>query len=391
MKASNIGIGWLLMAFLLTGCVERYYPEEDDVFAGTLVVSGHLTDIPGVQTIRISRSDRLLYPQYMPETNCWVEVENDLGETIVFPEEAPGDYSANLLPEFLVTGTSYKLRIVTFNGVEYESEYTRLGPSTEVDSVYYRVETGYSAESGEIVEGLRFYMDYEIDPVASPFMRWEVIETYEYHNPDYDFFIYDVDRVVKPVPDEILDRTCWITLHINEIYTQDVGNVSSDLYKEKPLHFVSTETQRLKYGYSLLVRQLTMEEAAFRYWDELKKNSQEAGGIYVRQPSFTPSNICNCEDPEEKVLGYFSVSGASEKRIFTGKVEELSIPDRIFCFPTFEPPRLRRLFSSDLPIFLAEAEWPLTGEIVFGEVSRRCVDCRLHRGSAGEPPEFWQF
>ncbi|MCK4750011.1 MAG: DUF4249 domain-containing protein [Bacteroidales bacterium] len=391
MRVSKIRRNWLVLAVLLTGCVERYYPEEDNLLTGTLVVNAHLTDKPGNQTIRISRSDRLLYPEYIPESNCIVEVENDEGELVTFTETTPGEYTSDLHADFLHTGFRYRLLIITSNGSNYESEFTELHPSTEIDSVYYLLEFVPTEDPGSTVDGIRFYMDFEIDPDSSAFMRWEIIETYEYHNPDYDVFIYDVDRVVKPVPEELSDRRCWITLHIPEIYTRDVGNINSRQYSFLPLHFVSNETQRLEYGYSILVRQLSMDEAAFRYWDELKKNSQDIGGIYDRQPSFTPSNICNCENPAEKILGFFSVSGVSEKRIFVQNVEGLNIPERFFCLPTFERPRLRFLMNRDLPIFMAEAEWPITGETIFGEVTRRCVDCRIRRGSAGDPPDFWQF
>jgi len=200
-----------------------------------------------------------------------------------------------------------------------------------------------------------------------------------------------VDRIIKPLPDHMSDRECWITEYVNAIYTLDVANLTSHHYKLMPLHFVSNETQRLKYRYSLLVRQFILDEPAFRYWDELKKNTQEMSGLYDRQPSFTPGNICNCNDPEEQILGFFSVSGITEKRIFVGDVPGLEVPDRIFCFPTFEMPRLRFFMKQDLPIFLSRAVWPLDGVIYFGQTTQRCLDCRLYQGSSGDPPDYWQF
>lgn len=391
MKATRLVYIWLFITLLFMGCVERYYPEDDDLFTGTLVVNAHLTDQPGHQTISISRSDRLVFPEYIPESNCIVEVENENSDQVRFTEAAPGDYTADMPAGFMYSGSRYRLRIVTSDGTSYESEYAELHPSAKLDSVYYLLESMPTEEPGETIDGIRFYMDFEVDPEASEYMRWDLIETYEFHNPDYDGFIYDVDRVVRPIPDSMSDRQCWITGYVPIIYTRDLGNINSPKYSFMPLHYVSNETQRLKYGYSLLVRQFSMDEAAFRYWDELKKNSQEMSGLYDRQPSFTPSNICNCEDPEEKILGFFSVSGVSEKRIFVRNVEGLEVPDRIFCFPTFEPPRLRYMLFQDLPIFMSRALWPETGETFFGETSRRCLDCRLYRGSSGESPEFWQF
>ncbi len=52
-----------------------------------------------------------------------------------------------------------------------------------------------------IVDGIRFYIDFQVDADSSEFMRWELVETYEFHNPDYEGFIYSFDRVLKPLPD----------------------------------------------------------------------------------------------------------------------------------------------------------------------------------------------
>jgi hypothetical protein len=389
MKASRIP-AWILVTILLPACVERFYPDEDDVVTGNLVVNAHLSDKPGIQSIQVSRSDKLYYSRYIPEAGCIVQVENQLGEVASFTEEETGTYSGSLDASFLQTGFQYRLRLVTADGTQYESEYTTLHPATSIDSVYYGLETRPTSDPETELLGLGFYMDVELDPAQSAFIRWEMIETYEFRNPDYQGYIYDVDRVLRPLPDSMSDRQCWITEMVNSILTLDAGNLAPGLYTRMPLQFVSNETQRLKYRYSLFVRQYSMDESAFRYWDELKKNVQENSGVYSRQPTLTPSNICNCSDPMEKVLGYFSISGVSELRIFVEEVPGLEVPDRLFCFPTFEPPRLRWLLPQDLPIFLSEAKNPIDGVTYFGETPQYCLDCRLRRGSSGEPPDYWQ-
>jgi len=379
----------MVLAAFLTACVERYYPGNTDHLTGILVVNAHLTGGPGTQTINLSRSDGLIFPEYKPESGAVVQVENERGDMINFAESGGGDYLGDLPDDFLQEGGSYRLLLITSGGNRYESEFATLHPALTIDSVYYRIETAPGDDPGTTVEGLRFYMDFIVDPGADRFLMWDVTETYEFHNPPYEGFIYDLDRVLRPLPDNMSDRQCWITRHIPEIFTQETGNLAAGRYSMKPLHFVSNQTQRLRHGYSLLVRQLSLDEAAFRYWDNLKKNVQEAGALFDTQPSITPGNICSCDDPEERVLGFFSVSAVSEKRIFIRDVEGLEVPDRIFCFPTFQFPRLNYFRLQDLPIFLSRATWPETGEIITGETDRECLDCRLYRGSSGEPPDFW--
>ena len=388
MRVINNPFTLILAVLLLTGCVERYYPSEDDVMIGTLVVNAHLTDKPGDQVISISRSDKLLYPEYVPESGCSVVVEDQEGNTIEFMETVPGDYSADIPTKFLEPGTLYRLLLMTPDGNRYESEFSGLRSSTPISSIYYELESIPTSDPLLTVDGIRFYMDFEVDPVSSEYMRWELMETYEFHNPNYEDFIYSFDRQLNPVPDSLSDKQCWITGYVNAIFTLDAGNLTSPQFNYMPLHHISNETQRLSHGYSLLVRQLSMDEPAYRYWDELKKNSQENSGLYSSQPSITPSNICNCDDPEEKILGFFSISGMTEKRIFVKDVEGLEKYNVLYCYPRPELPRFRYLLTQDLPVYASRVAFP-DSLARFGTTTQECVDCRVRKGSVGEPPDFW--
>ena len=132
-----------------------------------------------------------------------------------------------------------------------------------------------------------------------------------------------------------------------------------------------------------------MDEPSFRYWDELKKNSHTQSGLYDRLPSMTNSNISSVADPEERVLGFFGVSGVSEKRYFVKEVEGLSKYDVRFCFPSPERPRFRYLMFADLPVYVSTATDPVSGTIQSGETVLKCLDCRVRKGSSGDPPDFW--
>jgi hypothetical protein len=383
------GLDNILILLLLSGCVERYYPESDEIYTGTLVINASLTNLTGKQTFQISRSDGLLYPEFIPETSCMVEVENQSGDRLSFPESEPGYYSADVPDGFMRFGDQYMLRVVTSDGKIYQSDYSRLNRPTAIDKIYYELESLPTSDPDQYIDGIQFYIDFQIDTDSSYFMRWELLETYEFHNPNYEGFIYSFDRVLRPLPDSMSDRQCWITGHVNAIYTLDAANMDRKSYTYMPLHFVTNETQRLSYGYSLLVRQHAMDAPAFRYWDELKKNSQGQSGLYDRLPSITPSNIYNLDDPEERILGFFGVSGVTEKRFFVKEVEGLKKYDVMFCLPQSELPRFRFLMTADLPVYCSRAYDPLTGAAMFGETILDCLDCRVRNGSAADPPDFW--
>ena len=157
---------------LFRACVERYYPEEDELLTGTLVINAHLTDNPGVQVIEISRSAPLIDPSFDPEPGCLAEVIREDGELRIFPESEPGYYRADLDESFLQTGSSYMLHVITPEGQEYESALDKLRPVPAIDSLYYEVEINSFASASDTISGIRFYCDFTYDDEDYEYIRW---------------------------------------------------------------------------------------------------------------------------------------------------------------------------------------------------------------------------
>ena len=372
----------------LSGCIERYYPEEEDLKTGTLVVVAHLDNGSGIQTITLSRSVDLRNTSFNPVSGCFVQVTRSDGVEREFQEEEPGNYSAILDPPYLRTGDTYKLNIITPDGKQYESEYEIMHPAPGIKSISFEVEELAQADPLSNEKGIRFYIDFEIEKDSGRFMQWKLVETYEIQNPNYPTREYGTDRRWRDVPDTEKILNCWITGNINTIYTLDLGGVEGEVYRHMPLHFVSASSRRLYIRYSLLVRQLSLSEDAFWYWNELKKNVQDKGGLFDTQPAITPSNICNIDDGEELVIGYFSVSGCSEKRVFVEDVPDLELKlDADICAPGYLPMFLHRYPQEDLPFYVATAA--ISGVTESGIVEKECLDCRMYKGSSNIKPDFW--
>ena len=147
------------------------------------------------------------------------------------------------------------------------------------------------------------------------------------------------------------------------------------------------QAQKLKHKYSVLIKQFSLGEDAFHYWDELKKTSQEQGFLFDRQPALLKSNIHNVNDENETVLGFFSMASVSMTRGFAEKPEGLDLSlYEWYCFPVEKGPR-GRVSVSDLPLYFARA-WR-DGESVYAEVNKHCVDCRAYDNSTHISPDFW--
>ena len=118
----------LLTVILVSACVERYYPNQDDLKKGTLVINAHLTDQPGDQVIEFSRSVGLTYPSFFPVSGSFAQAVRDDGAFREFSEFIPGYYIAYLDEDFLQTGSSFFIRVITPDGNEYESDFDKLRP-----------------------------------------------------------------------------------------------------------------------------------------------------------------------------------------------------------------------------------------------------------------------
>lgn len=377
---------WVLFFFcFLTGCIEKYYAEGDEFKSGTLVVIAHIDNTDDLQTIHISRSTTLELPFKDPVSGCHVEIENGEGSVSEFLENVPGEYQNMSLAQFLESGETYRLLIVTPDGKRYSSEYETMYPVPAIDSVYWFIEEHSTREPETYQEGIQFYMDYEIELDSGRYLRWQLEETYEFHNPPYEYKeIFDTDRSFKPLPAESDWSTCWISNQLPDIYVKDLGNVEGEVYKSMPLNFVSNHSQRLKYRYSLLIRQYALSVNAYLYWEGMQNNLQSNGGMFDTQPSLTPGNICNPDDADEIVIGYFSVSETSLKRVFVSNVPDMNIiEDPYFCVPGSLPYSFYRLSWEFLPYHLAT----LNGK--YGSVDKKCLDCREYKNSSHIPPEFW--
>jgi hypothetical protein len=204
-----------------------------------------------------------------------------------------------------------------------------------------------------------------------------------------DGFIWDVDFRMKELPDTANYRICYITNELYTIHSMPLHNLDFGIYIKKPFSFVPNiqMEQKLLHKYSVLVRQYSIGETAFHYWNELKKTSQEQGWLFDRQPALLSSNISNVNDEEEIVLGFFSMSGVTERRGFAEKPEGLDLSMyEWYCFPVSKGPS-GPVAQEDLPMYYARA-WK-NGEASFAEVNKHCVDCREYKNSTHVKPEYW--
>lgn len=376
--------GFILLCFVcINSCIEEYLPRIDQ-YDNILVIDGKITDKPGPYTVRISRSTEVNNPDFKPVSDCEVVIYDNDGNTELMGLADEGIYQSAAEGIQGRIGKKYRIEVKLPNGNIYKSDFEELKNPIELDTVYAQIEYRDNIDFYHQLAGYQFYLNTKLAPSDSTYFLWDLEATYHYQS-DYTIrWIYEGTLEWSYAPDTLFN--CWSTYKVNEIFAMSTNGLNPTVITAFPLYYVNTQTRRLSVRYSLLIKQYTISQDAFVFYNGLKDNNGE-GSLYDQQPVQIRGNVYNIYDPEEPVLGYFLVAGEDEKRIFVDRPKS-PVP---FYYPVctlseadFEAyGQLWWMPESDYPIFAIET--PGGRRAV---PHKDCVDCRQHGGTIFKPL-FW--
>jgi hypothetical protein len=382
MSLNNRCILYFLALPLLAGCIEPFTPNLQGEAENTYVVSGEVTSKEGYQYVEISKAASINQPIHIPVSGGVLYIEDDQGHVFNLEEASSGQYRTWIDQQFLQAGRSFRLHIQLPDGDEILSDFDTLHNCPVMDSVYYERVEMISPETGENVKAIQFYTDFHGSETDTRFYRWSAVETWEHHSPWPIEFFYDGKMNVVDPPDYSLS-VCWITKPNSQVITLTTMNMVTNDYKRLPIIYVDNTTTRLYFGYSAMITQHALSQAAYNYREQLRINNDHKGGLYEKQPLPVTGNLKNLSSPGKKVLGFFEASGISEKRIFIDAVRDMDIYYDAICAPY---PLGRRGWQTytraDYPVYLVMYQ---KLRLI---VDPHCVDCRKY-GGVLEKPEFW--
>ena len=369
---------------LYTSCIQSFTPEVEK-YEELLVVDGGITDAPGPYTIKLSKSTRTQeLSKFIPYPGCKVVVEDDIGNEVIFYEHARGIYQTDSSAMKGIPGRKYKLHISTPDGEDYESVEETLLKPIAIQSVYAELQHKSHPDLLYGRDGYQFYLDAETPPTANNFLLWSLQCTYKFRT-DFQIDAYYANGRRNQVDNPDTLRTCYRTLDIVDIFILNTNMQNTQDIKHVALNYEDNYTKALSIRYSLKVQQYAINEAAFNYWNTIKKLRDMQGDLYTQQPYQAKNNLTNLKHPEKQALGFFTVAGYTEKRIF---VNPPGIADHYdICTITGEP--IKHLddklkLRPDLwPFFLVD---PAQYKGDFW-VDQDCMDCR--RTGTLKKPDFW--
>ena len=367
-----------IVSFLLlfSSCITEFIPQTNND-KNLLVVEGLMTDKPEVYTIKLSRSMPMgTSILAKPLTGCVVKITDDLGGSFDLTEKTDGNYTSDPAVFTGIIGRFYTLHINTNSenqNLSYESIPMELKPVPPIDSIYYEKVTFQEGSGGEpSQQGCQIYLNTHDPSNECKYYRWEYIETWEFHIP-------------YTVPNSI----CWVSNNSDVINIKNTAQLAENRVSRYPINLVSNLTDRLSQKYSILVNQYSLNEDEHLYWEKLQNISEQVGGLYDMIPSSIPSNVYCVNDPNEIVLGYFSVSAHTSKRIFirdnfrgllTLYTDKNCIADTIFGMGPIQN------LNTFVWVIITHPLPPPSYRVITR--TKSCYDCTL-RGT-NIRPDFWE-
>jgi hypothetical protein len=379
MKRNYITTVIVSILFFSLACKKPFIHDGITESPSLLVVEG-VINTAGQTTIYLSRTLKLADKlKASSETKAKVQVEGQNNTIFPLIENTAGTYSApqmNLNPN-----QQYRLRIKTVSGKEYLSDLMTVRTTPAIDSVNWEKTT----------EGVKIYVNAHDSKNSTKYYQWDYQETWEIRSSAYSENVYKNGLMVARDQNEMLSLfTCYVNEKSTGLLIASTAKLSSDVVHRFPLVTIQNRAERLDVRYSILTKQYAIGQEAFEYLSIMKRNSEQQGSFFDIQPSEINGNINCITDPNEMVIGFMTISGIMEKRIFINYTQVPGWNFNMNCSTLTVPNRKDSLdaYFKDGKNLVTISNLGASGKIeTYNGSTANCLDCRL-KGSSIKPV-FW--
>ena len=294
-------------------CIDPYTPKLTG-YESLLVVESMISDGNISNTVKLSRTiqDQNTSPVMVSDAN--VSITDNNNTTTILQNQGKGIYKTDSSSFRGVVGRIYTLHITTREGVEYESEPCIMQSAPDIDSVYFEKDQELFNNGTESQDGIRIYLNSKAG-YDQQYLGWAFVETWKFSVPYPKMFDYLGGGRVALTHD--IKKYCWKTKVSDQVIIPSTFSGPDATIRRQPIFFIApAKSDRLMLGYSILVKQYSISDREYEFWNNLKKVNESGADIFASQPFSVISNIRNINNPRERVLGFFQVSAEKQKRIF---------------------------------------------------------------------------
>ena len=368
---------FIFLLFIASSCIEEY-PIKIEKYENSLIVEGLITNLEGPYEVKLTKTSPLNVYQALAVEGASLTIIDDLGNSVTLTEGIKGVYNTGASGYKGEVGRRYKL-MIDYDGQSYTSDFSELKEPVGIADLYFENESRELGFYPYKSYGYQFLVDPVDLQADSNFLYWKMIETYQF-NSDFpiDFVYRNYELIEYPTPMEFY--TCWRTSSIpNIILAEDIKQDKKNKLEKIPVHYVDNTTNQFAIRYSLLVAQLNIDKNSYFFLKQLSEQNSDDASMYTTQPFQIIGNMHHVSDESIKILGNFTVAGATEKRIFIDR--PLSVEFYYSrCKPDYKA--MGHLYRLPSPVYVS------IEDAGHATAPAPCFDCRL-KGGKIEKPDFW--
>ena len=359
----------VLSSLFLCGCITEFEATGIGIVADILVVEGNIVD--DESAIVLSRSVSIMDNKdigYTYVDNAVVCVECDDGTQFHADEDSNAENPRSRSGRYIIeTGKlnperQYRLKI-ELEGNEYCSEFLHPMDTPEMDSVFW-------TKKGK-GEPVNIYVATHAPDGMAQYYLWSYREDWE-------------ARAKIIMADTLNPYVCSKSSKSRELLLGTTERNALGRLTELIVE-IPPDNDRLTHLYRIDVSQNAISKRAYDYYSNIKKNSQQTGGIMAHIPSELKGNITCTTDSELIVVGYVDVSSTTRKRMYIyceGLIEGYYSDSECIIIPARD---LERRYNYNIP-----PEY----QFIFQYSSyalRRCINCAIEGGRSIFELEDWPF
>lgn len=334
-----------ILLLFLDSCIEPL-PLNLASSSSRMVVDGMITNEPGPYQIKLSYSSTLEKSLRLPEpiTGASVWIMSSLNESELLAETSPGIYETSAGSIQGQIGVAYQLKIITASG-EYQSEPQVLVSSGNIDEIFFIFSPDEiipnNIDKPERLDAFKLYINSHGQEEGSNLFRWRWTGVYKVRTFPEKYtiggymdlvpitprpwpcsgYIYQQERLQKIGECECC--ICWSYNFSSTALVSDPRFISNNEFKKIYIGTVGITSMSFYERYYVEVEQLSVSKEVYDFW-KLVENQQSALGSLVQPNAVKVRGNVKClSNPDEEVLGVFSVSAISKKSIF---IEPEDIP-----------------------------------------------------------------
>lgn len=305
----------------------------------SLVVDGLITNKTGPYEVKLFYSNPLMIDdlrKFEPVQHAVVFIIDDLNNQYGLIESNPGIYLTNANELLGEIGRSYYLKIITSDGREYASEMQMLGISGTIDEVDFEFVPNGLSNNGELIHELRVFINAHGSNGETNLFRWRWVTTHKaISNPELHVILTPGGEIPDPEPCsgyisvnrqlvKVADCTCcvcWSYNYSGGAYVSPNEFVNDNIFNRQFIGSIPVTAMHYYDRYYINIEQLSLSEEAYNFWALIEKQQKGATDIFQPNAIKIKGNIKSITDPNEKVLGFFGVSGVTSKTTFIDRTE----------------------------------------------------------------------